>query len=75
MFYVFTDIIDKTGTILKLIQTLLQSLCDSVIETCNAISKNYRMVADELEEEIKHARHKIRVQLVHVLQCLHLYDK
>ncbi|CAG2248324.1 FAM38 [Mytilus edulis] len=54
------DIIDKTGTVLKFIQKLLESLCDSIIETCNNISKNYRMVADQLEDEMNKERQGIR---------------
>ncbi|XP_071174524.1 piezo-type mechanosensitive ion channel component 2-like isoform X6 [Mytilus edulis] len=53
------DIIDKTGTVLKFIQKLLESLCDSIIETCNNISKNYRMVADQLEDEMNKERQGI----------------
>ncbi|CAC5396646.1 PIEZO1_2 [Mytilus coruscus] len=54
------DIIDKTGTVLKFIQKLLESLCDSIIEVCNGISKNYRMVADQLEDEMNKERQGIR---------------
>ncbi|CAG2206953.1 FAM38 [Mytilus edulis] len=54
------DIIEQTGTVLKFIQKLLESLCDSIIETCNNISKNYRMVADQLEDEMNKERQGIR---------------
>ena len=55
------DILDKTGTILLFIKTLLESACDSIIETCNNISKDYRMVADQLEEEVKEAKKQVRL--------------
>jgi hypothetical protein len=57
------DILDKTGTILLFIKSLLESACDSIIETCNNISKDYRMVADQLEEEVKEAKKQVRVSL------------
>ena len=53
--------LDKVKNVFILILKLLESLADTLIDIFNNISRNYRLVADSLAEEMKMEKEKIRV--------------
>ncbi|KAK3085436.1 hypothetical protein FSP39_003276 [Pinctada imbricata] len=53
--------LDKVKNIFILILKLIEGIADTLINIFNDISKNYRMVADSLEEDMKSEKEKIRL--------------
>ncbi|KAJ8302543.1 hypothetical protein KUTeg_018939 [Tegillarca granosa] len=56
------SIFNKVKNILKLILRVLESFADWLIEKCNGISRNYRLVARKLEKEMKTEKEKIQAE-------------
>ncbi|XP_060075477.1 piezo-type mechanosensitive ion channel component 1-like [Ylistrum balloti] len=54
--------VQKSWNLLRFMARLLESFADWLIEMCNDISKNYRMVASTLEEEMKEEKKKINAE-------------